>query len=75
MYEVEWLDAAVQELASIWLAADSGQRARINHATRVLDKLFDITPIRKASLARQVGASFLRCPSACSSASNDTRRS
>jgi hypothetical protein len=47
MYEVEWLDAAVQELAGIWLAAGSNQRARINQATRIVDQTLRHNPYQK----------------------------
>jgi hypothetical protein len=47
MYEVEWLDAAVQELAGIWLAANTDDRAKVNQATRMIDQSLRHNPYQK----------------------------
>jgi hypothetical protein len=38
MHQVEWLESAVQELANIWMNADSKERARITAATESIDE-------------------------------------
>jgi len=67
MFRVEWLRDAVNELADIWIKADSPQRQEITKAARTLDKELESDPFRKSesreadtriSLARPLGILF-----------------
>ncbi len=38
MYRVEWLEAALEELAALWVRADPESRGLITAATRAIDE-------------------------------------
>lgn len=44
IYQVYWRREASDELASIWLAADSQDRRAITHAANTIDLLFATNP-------------------------------
>lgn len=37
MYRVEWIQTAIDELALVWILADSASRQSINHASDQID--------------------------------------
>jgi hypothetical protein len=45
MFRVRWQDAALNELAALWLAADSPLRQRITAATSVIDQQLKTDPL------------------------------
>jgi hypothetical protein len=44
MFSVEWAASAVDELAAIWTAAGSDERASITDATRQIDSVLRVDP-------------------------------
>jgi hypothetical protein len=38
MFRVEWLDEAIEELATFWMQADSDKRRAINEASNAIDR-------------------------------------
>ena len=44
MFQVEWLQRAVDELATIWIQADSTQRRAIVEATNTIDRKLQTDP-------------------------------
>lgn len=48
MFRVEWLRDAVNELADIWIKADSPLRQEITKAARTLDKELESDPFRNS---------------------------
>ncbi|MGC8638609.1 MAG: type II toxin-antitoxin system RelE family toxin [Isosphaeraceae bacterium] len=48
MYRVEWLREAVDELADIWIKADSPFRQEIIRATHALDRELQADPYRQS---------------------------
>ena len=44
MFEVEWLQSAVNELAAIWTLADSSLRQQITAATHLIDQQLQSDP-------------------------------
>ena len=47
MFRVEWLQTALNELAAVWLQADSAQRKAITTAAQAIDKLLQRSPQRE----------------------------
>ncbi len=47
MFQVEWLQTALDDLASIWNQADSGQRQAITRASHQVDQLLAQDPIQE----------------------------
>lgn len=47
MFEVEWLEAAADELATIWTDADSADRQAITSATHSIDQELQAAPHTK----------------------------
>jgi hypothetical protein len=45
MFRVVWAGAALNELAALWLAADSSGRQAITRATRLIDELLGSEPV------------------------------
>ena len=46
MFQVLWLQSALNELADAWLRADAAQRQAINAATRAIDQHLSDAPER-----------------------------
>ncbi len=44
MFQVVWLEQALDELAAIWTKADSNQRKSISDAARAIDRLLERDP-------------------------------
>jgi hypothetical protein len=57
MFQVVWLQTAVNELANAWVGANSAQRQEITAATQVIDQLLQTDPQTKASRAPMVSGS------------------
>ncbi len=47
-FRVEWLQEAVDELATLWMQADSAQRRAITEATRDIDQELQTDPFRQS---------------------------
>jgi hypothetical protein len=45
MFRVEWRDAALNELATLWMEADSNQRRAITQTTNVIDEKLGTDPV------------------------------
>ena len=45
MFRVDWLESALNELATIWLDADTEQRLAINSAVRLIDQELQRDPL------------------------------
>lgn len=45
MFRVRWTRPALNELASLWIAADSGERKSITRATRSVDQRLAVQPL------------------------------
>jgi len=52
MFRVEWLREAVDELAELWIEADSPLRQAITEATHALDKTYKPTRFGEANRGR-----------------------
>jgi hypothetical protein len=61
MHQVEWLESAVQELANIWMSADSEERARITAATETIDHTICKNPERQGESRPGGRRIFLPC--------------
>ncbi len=48
MFQVEWLEQAVEELARIWLRAESDQRRAITEASNTIDRELQTDPFRQS---------------------------
>jgi hypothetical protein len=48
MFRVEWVQEAVDELATIWTDADSARRQRITEAAHALDQELQSDPFRQS---------------------------
>jgi hypothetical protein len=48
MFRVEWLREAVEELAELWIEADSPLRQAITEATHALDQELQADPFRRS---------------------------
>ncbi len=48
MFQVEWLQDAVDELAAIWMQADSIQRRAITESTNAVDRELQADPFRSS---------------------------
>ena len=48
MFRVEWVDAAVEELAAIWLRVDSDERRGVTTAANAIDVALRSDPIRES---------------------------
>ena len=46
MFRVEWLDEAIEELAAIWMHADSANRPVIIDASNAIDRELQANPFR-----------------------------
>ena len=44
MFRVRWKQSALNELASLWMAADSEQRRAISEATDLIDQQLEFDP-------------------------------
>lgn len=44
MFQVRWKHSAVNDLAAIWTASDSGQRQAITAAASTIDQILSIAP-------------------------------
>ena len=47
MHQVDWLKTSLDELAGIWLAADSEARTAIASATQEIDRLLQADPFNQ----------------------------
>lgn len=45
MFQVEWLQSALDELAAIWMNADSGLRQAITAAAHQIDLILETDPL------------------------------
>jgi hypothetical protein len=48
MFRVEWLQEALDELANLWMQADSALRQAITAATHALDQELQVDPYRNS---------------------------
>jgi hypothetical protein len=48
MFQVAWLREAVDELADIWIKADSPSRKAITKVTHILDQELKVDPLRQS---------------------------
>jgi hypothetical protein len=48
MFRVEWIQTALDDLATIWMAADSVLRQRITIATQLIDQELQADPFRQS---------------------------
>jgi hypothetical protein len=48
MFRVEWLQEAVDELASIWIGANTNLRQKITVAANILDQELQADPFRQS---------------------------
>jgi hypothetical protein len=48
MFRVEWVEAAVEELAAIWLRVDSDKRRDVTTAANAIDVALRSDPIRES---------------------------
>ena len=48
MFRVQWLQAAMDELAQIWTQADSSMRQAVTAATQALDEELRMNPYRQS---------------------------
>jgi hypothetical protein len=61
MYQVVWLQTALDELTMIWTQADSTQRQTITTAANKIDQLLDTDPNNQGE-SRDRGRRFLYIP-------------
>ena len=47
MYRVEWLDAALDELARLWVQADANLRQALTNASRRIDQRLERDPLNE----------------------------
>jgi hypothetical protein len=45
MYSIDWLQTALDQLATIWMQADSGLRKSISRATNEIDSRLQLDPL------------------------------
>lgn len=48
MFRVEWIQAALDDLASIWMQADAALRQKITTATQTIDQQLEADPFRQS---------------------------
>ena len=48
MFRVEWLDQAIDELAAIWMRADSDKREAVTEASNAIDRELQTDPFRES---------------------------
>lgn len=48
MYRVEWVEGAINDLATIWIRIDSDKRKAITEATNVIDAELRSDPFRES---------------------------
>lgn len=67
MFQVDWFEAALNELATLWMESDSGLRQVITEATNRLDQALETNPLsqgesregnRRITFAYPLGVKF-----------------
>jgi hypothetical protein len=61
MFNVEWLQSALNQLTACWTQSDSGLRKTITSATRRIDELLQTDPLGHSE-SRETGSRVLLAP-------------
>ena len=61
MFRVDWLEEAIDELATIWMRADSDKRGAVTEASSAIDRELQSDPFRQSE-SRDDGRRVLFVP-------------